>query len=154
MAVPAVALPSLVVPALRGRREELLTTLTFLAVNGTIAVGGYLLLHLLVREGLSAGASNAVQAVVTLQVNFLAGLLLTWRWQTSGLRNGLWRRWLYFHAGRGTVLLANLAVFPVAAAHLGITPAFVGLLAVCAVAHYALDRWWVFRRLAAAGAPA
>ena len=145
-APPAVAGRSVgTVPAFRGRRQELWTTLTFLTVNGTIAVGGYLLLRLLVAEGLAPGASNAVQAVVTLQVNFMAGLLITWRWRTAGSRTRVWRRWLSFHTGRGAVLLVNLALFPLVAPVLGVSAAFVVLLVLCAVAHYVVDRWWVFR---------
>lgn len=153
-AVPVPGAPPLVVAPSRTRREEIATTLTFLTVNGSIAVGGWLLLHLLIDRGLAPGVANAVQAVITLQVNFTAGLLLTWRWQTAGTRVGLGRRWTAFHAGRGTVLLVNLAVFPLLSAGIGVTPAFVALLGLGAVAHYALDRWWVFRRLAQAGSPA
>ena len=127
------------------RAQETATTVKFLSINGAIAVVGYLLLRALVARGVLATEANAIQAVVTLQANFLAGLLFTWRWRIASTWAGVWRRWFSFHMGRGTVLALNLALFPLLAPLLGISGAFVLLLGLCAVANYALDRWVVFR---------
>lgn len=127
------------------RRSELVSGLRFVVVNGSIAACGYLLLRFLVGRGIPAGTSNAIQATLTLQVNFLAGLLFTWRWRAATGWDAIWRRWLTFHMGRGSIVLVNLATFPMIARSLGVSAAFVLLLLLCALAHYALDRWWVFR---------
>jgi hypothetical protein len=50
------------------------------------------LLKLLITFGCAAGIANAVQAVTTLQLNFVANGRLTWRRQMAGSGAGLWRR--------------------------------------------------------------
>jgi hypothetical protein len=50
------------------------------------------LLKLLITFGCAGGIANAVQAVTTLQLNFVANGRLTWRRQMAGSGAGLWRR--------------------------------------------------------------
>jgi putative flippase GtrA len=74
------------------------------------------LLKALIALGCAAGIANALQAVTTLQLNFVANGRLTWRRRVAGSGVGPWRRWGQFHLARGVSLLLCIALFPVVAA--------------------------------------
>jgi putative flippase GtrA len=51
----------------------------FALIGGSVALVGHGLLKLLIALGCAAGIANALQAVTTLQLNFVANSRLTWR---------------------------------------------------------------------------
>jgi hypothetical protein len=128
-------------------------TARFLWANGAIAAVGFVLLHALVGVGVAASWANGVQAVLTLELNFVAGLLYTWRYHFHLSRAGLSLRWIRFHIGRGGSLLVNVAVFPLIVPAFGATGAFVALLVFCALGNLVVDRFWVFAPAPYGGAP-
>ena len=67
------------------------------------------MLKLLIALGCAAGVANAVQAVTTLQLNFVANGRFTWR-GLAGAGAGRWRRWGRFHLARGASLLLCIAL--------------------------------------------
>ena len=70
-------------------------------IGGSVALVGQGMLKLLIAFGCAAGLANAVQAVTTLQLNFVANGRLTWRHRVAGSRVGLWHRWGRFQLARG-----------------------------------------------------
>ena len=64
------------------------------------------------RRAAPAGMANVLQAVVTLQVNFVANRHLTWRRRIAGSGVGIWTRWRRFQLARGAGLLLSVAAFP------------------------------------------
>lgn len=66
----------------------------FVVVGTVVAICGHGLLASLLAAGVAAGVANAVQIAVTLQLNFLGGRLVTWRYRAaSGGRSGQWAGW-------------------------------------------------------------
>ena len=80
----------------------------FALIGGSVALAGHGLLKLLIGVGCAAALANALQAVATLQLNFVANGHLTWRARVAGSGVGLGRRWGRFHLARGASLLARL----------------------------------------------
>ena len=101
-------------------------------------------MKLLIAVGCAAGLANAVQAVTTLQLNFVANGRLTWRHRVAGSRVGLWHRWGRFHLARGASLLACVGLFPLLAPRTGSSVAYWGLLIVGAVVNFCSDKYWSF----------
>jgi cellulose synthase/poly-beta-1,6-N-acetylglucosamine synthase-like glycosyltransferase len=131
---------SLLRPIFPRHREKL----TFALVGASVAVLGRVLLDLLVAAGCGATIANGLQAVVTLQVNFLANRHLTWRERISGARVGLLGRWGRFQLARGAGLLVCVGLFPLAAPLVGRSVAYWGLLAAGAAANFLTDKYWSF----------
>jgi putative flippase GtrA len=77
-------------------------------VGGSVALLGHELLKLLIDVGCAAGVANALQAVATLQVNFVANRHLTWRQRVAGSDVGGWTRWRRFQLARGAVAIPRL----------------------------------------------
>ena len=117
----------------------------FLLVGAGVGIVGHRLLLALLGLGLAPAVANTVQAVVTLQLNFVGNSLLTWRRRTSGSAVPVRVRWLRFQAARLTSLLLSVAAFPVLAPVVGTSPAYWSLLAAGAAANFCLDRYWSFR---------
>jgi glycosyltransferase XagB len=140
------------VTARSGRREGLLRTIfvrhrekwLFALVGASVAVLGRVLLDLLVAAGCAAALANALQAVVTLQVNFLANHRVTWRRRVAGSDVGPVRRWGRFQLARGAGLLLSVALFPLVAPLAGRSVAYWGLLGAGAVANFLTDKYWSF----------
>jgi cellulose synthase/poly-beta-1,6-N-acetylglucosamine synthase-like glycosyltransferase/putative flippase GtrA len=137
------------------RRETLLRTASFRSVRRelvlfavvgvSVAVVGHELLLGLLGLGLAAGVANALQAVATLQLNFLANRALTWRPRVARSGVPLWRRWLRFQVARLGSLLLSVALFPLLAPVLSPSPAYWLLLGAGAVANFGSDKYWSFR---------
>jgi putative flippase GtrA len=102
------------------------------------------LLKLLITLGCAAGVANAVQAVTTLQLNFVANGRLTWRRRVAGSGIGLWRRWGRFHLARGASLLLCIGLFPIVAPSTGSSIAYWSLLGVGSVVNFCSDKYWSF----------
>jgi glycosyltransferase XagB len=102
------------------------------------------LLKLLLALGCAAAVANAVQAVATLQLNFVANGHLTWRRRVAGSRVGRWRRWGRFHVARGTGLLVCIGLFPSLAPLIGSSVAYWSLLVVAGVVNFCTDKYWSF----------
>jgi glycosyltransferase XagB len=102
------------------------------------------LLKLLIALGCAAGVANAVQAVTTLQLNFVANGRLTWRRRVAGSAVGLWRRWGRFHVARAASLLLCIALFPIVASSTGSSVAYWSLLVVGGVVNFCSDKYWSF----------
>ncbi|HKO86326.1 MAG TPA: glycosyltransferase [Actinomycetota bacterium] len=113
-------------------------------MGGSVALAGHGLLKLLITFGCAAGVANAVQAVTTLQLNFVANGRLTWRRRIVASGAGLWRRWGRFHLARGASLLLCIALFPVVATSTGTSVAYWSLLVVGGVANFCSDKYWSF----------
>jgi putative flippase GtrA len=92
----------------RWSRETLLSALA----GGSVALLGHELLRLLIAVEVTAGMANVLQAVATLQLNFLANRHLTWRRRIAGSGVGIWTRWRRFQLARGAGLLLRVAAFP------------------------------------------
>jgi cellulose synthase/poly-beta-1,6-N-acetylglucosamine synthase-like glycosyltransferase len=101
------------------------------------------LLKLLIALGCAAGVANAVQAVTTLQLNFVANGRVTWR-SLAGSEVGCWRRWGRFHLARGASLLLCIALFPAVARWTGSSGAYWSLLVVGGVVNFCSDKYWSF----------
>ncbi|WP_157740210.1 hypothetical protein [Micromonospora auratinigra] len=119
------------------------------AVGAPVALAGYALLVLLIDEGLTPAAANAVQLAATLGLGFLAHDLLV----RCRRRTGRARRWRAFQATRGAAALVSLVAFPGLAPVVGAGAAYWGLLAVGAVVNHHADRFWASPSLADAAAP-
>ena len=117
----------------------------FLLVGAGVGIAGHRLLLALLELGVAPAVANTVQAVITLQLNFVANSLLTWRRRTSGSAVPVRVRWLRFQVARLASLLLSVALFPLLAPVLGTSPAYWLLLAVGAAANFCLDRFWSFR---------
>lgn len=102
------------------------------------------MLKLLIALGCAAGVANAVQAVTTLQLNFVANGRLTWRRRVAGSGVGLWRRWGRFHVARAASLLLCIALFPIVASSTGSSVAYWSLLVVGGVVNFCSDKYWSF----------
>jgi glycosyltransferase XagB len=102
------------------------------------------LLKLLIAFGCAAGVANAVQAVTTLQLNFVANGRLTWRRRVAGSGVGLWRRWGRFHVARAASLLLCVALFPIVASSTDSSVAYWSLLVVGGVVNFCSDKYWSF----------
>jgi cellulose synthase/poly-beta-1,6-N-acetylglucosamine synthase-like glycosyltransferase len=102
------------------------------------------LLKLLLALGCAAAVANAVQAVATLQLNFVANGHLTWRRRVAGSRVGRWRRWGRFHVARGAGLLVCIGLFPSLAPLIGSSVAYWSLLVVAGVVNFCTDKYWSF----------
>jgi hypothetical protein len=107
--------------AVRARRVKLLKVIStlwcrekwlFALVGGFVALLGHGLLRLLIALGCAAGIANVLQAVTTLQLNFVANGRLTWRRRVAGSGVGLWQRWGRFHLARGRSFSARSRVRP------------------------------------------
>jgi glycosyltransferase XagB len=101
------------------------------------------LLKLLVAFGCAATIANAVQAVTTLQLNFVANGHLTWR-RVAGSEVGRWGRWGRFHVARGASLLVCIGLFPPVARLAGSSVAYWSLLVVGGVVNFYSDKYWSF----------
>ena len=101
------------------------------------------MLKLLIALGCAAGVANAVQAVTTLQLNFVANGRITWR-GLAGSEVGRWRRWGRFHLARGASLLLCIALFPAVARWTGSSGAYWSLLVVGGVVNFCSDKYWSF----------
>ena len=127
------------------RRELLL----FVLVGASVAVAGHQLLLGLLAVGLLPAVANAVQAVLTLQLNFVGNALLTWRSRTAGSTSRRRVRWLRFQVARLASLLSSVVLFPVLAPVLapvlGTSPAYWLLLGTGAAVNFCSDRYWSFR---------
>jgi cellulose synthase/poly-beta-1,6-N-acetylglucosamine synthase-like glycosyltransferase len=102
------------------------------------------LLKLLIGVGCAPGVANALQAVATLQLNFVANRHLTWRRRVAGSGVGLWPRWGRFHLARGASLLVCIALFPLAMPLTGASVAYWSLLVVAGVVNFCSDKYWSF----------
>ena len=56
----------------------------FLLIGATVGIAGHQLLLALLGLGVIPAVANTVQAVVTLQLNFVGNSLVTWRRRTAG----------------------------------------------------------------------
>jgi glycosyltransferase XagB len=121
-------------------------TWLFALVGGSVALLGHELLQLLIAVGVAAGMANVLQAVVTLQANFVANRHLTWRRQIAGSGVGIWTRWRRFQLARGAGLLLSVAAFPHVAPLTGSSAAYWCLLVAAAVVNFCSDKYWSFRR--------
>jgi glycosyltransferase XagB len=117
----------------------------FLLVGGCVGIVGHRLLLALLHLGVAPVGANAVQAVLTLQLNFVANSLITWRQRTRGSTVPVRVRWLRFQVARVASLLLSVAAFPLLAPVVGTSPAYWSLLAAGAAANFCLDRYWSFR---------
>jgi cellulose synthase/poly-beta-1,6-N-acetylglucosamine synthase-like glycosyltransferase len=117
----------------------------FLLVGVSVGIIGHQLLLALVALGVVPAVANTVQAVATLQLNFVGNCLLTWRKRTSGSAVPVRVRWLRFQVARLASLLLTVAMFPLLAPAIGTSPAYWSLLGAGAVANFCLDRYWSFR---------
>jgi cellulose synthase/poly-beta-1,6-N-acetylglucosamine synthase-like glycosyltransferase/putative flippase GtrA len=99
----------------------------------------------LLAFGVLPALANAVQAVLTLQLNFVANSLLTWRSRLARSASRRRDRWLRFQVARLASLLLSVLLFPVLAPTLGTSPAYWALLAVGAAANFCSDKYWSFR---------
>jgi cellulose synthase/poly-beta-1,6-N-acetylglucosamine synthase-like glycosyltransferase len=122
------------------RREKWL----FALIGGSVALVGHGLLKLLVALGCAAAIANAVQAVTTLQLNFVANGHFTWRRRVGGSEVGLWRRWGRFQVARGVSLLVCISLFPLVAPSVGSSVAYWSLLVVGAIVNFWSDKYWSF----------
>jgi putative flippase GtrA len=109
-----------------------------------VALVGHGLLKALIALGCAAGIANALQAVATLQLSFVANGHLTWRRRVAGSGVGLWRRWGRFHLARGASLLACVGLFLLVAPRTGSSVAYWSLLAVGGVVNFCSDKYWSF----------
>jgi glycosyltransferase XagB len=114
-------------------------------VGACVGIVGHRLLLGLLGLGVAPALANMAQAVLTLQLNFVANSLLTWRRRTSGSAVPMRVRWFRFQLARLASLLLTVATFPVLAPILGTSPAYWSLLAAGAAANFCLDRFWSFR---------
>jgi cellulose synthase/poly-beta-1,6-N-acetylglucosamine synthase-like glycosyltransferase len=117
----------------------------FLLVGASVGIAGHRLLLGLLGLGVAPAAANTVQAVLTLQLNFVANSLITWRRRTTGSAVPVRVRWLRFQVARLASLLLSVALFPLLAPVLGTSPAYWSLLAAGAATNFCLDRYWSFR---------
>jgi glycosyltransferase XagB len=124
----------------RWRSEKLL----FVLVGGCVAFVGHELLKLLIGLGWDPGGANALQAVATLQLNFVANRRLTWRRRVAGSGVGVWSRWGRFHLARGLSLLLCVGLFPLVAPLTGASVAYWSLLVVAGVVNFCSDKYWSF----------
>jgi len=83
----------------------------FLLVGASVGIAGHRLLLVLLHLGVAPVVANAVQAVLTLQLNFVANSLITWRKRTSGSTVPVRVRWLRFQVARLASLLLSVALF-------------------------------------------
>jgi glycosyltransferase XagB len=127
-------------PSRRWLREKWL----FTVVGASVAGLGHVMLKLLIAAGLAAALANVVQAITTLQVNFVANRYLTWRDRMAGSRVGLRRPWLRFQVARGAGLLLTVVLFPITAPRTGTTVAYWSLLVAGTVANFLTDKYWSF----------
>src|SRR4029450_9882893 len=111
----------------------------FALIGGSVALAGHGLLKLLITLGCAAGVANAVQAVTTLQLNFVANGRLTWRRRLGGSGVGSWRRWGRFHLARGGSLLLCVGLFPLMAPRTGSSVAYRSLALRRRVVHVLSD---------------
>jgi glycosyltransferase XagB len=116
----------------------------FALVGGFVALVGHGLLRLLIALGCAAAIANTLQAVTTLQLNFVANGRLTWRRRVAGSGVGLWRRWGRFHLARGMSLLVCIGLFPLLAPSTGSSVAYWSLLVVGGVVNFCSDKYWSF----------
>jgi cellulose synthase/poly-beta-1,6-N-acetylglucosamine synthase-like glycosyltransferase len=117
----------------------------FLLVGACVGIAGHRLLLALLHVGVAPVVANAVQAVLTLQLNFVANSLITWRQRTRGSTVPVRVRWLRFQVARLASLLLTVAAFPSLAPVVGTSPAYWSLLVAGAAANFCLDRYWSFR---------
>ena len=117
----------------------------FLLVGATVGIAGHQVLLALLGLGVITAVANTVQAVLTLQLNFVGNSLITWRQRTSESEVPVRVRWLRFQVARLASLLLSVAMFPVLAPLIGTSPAYWSLLAAGAAANFCLDRYWSFR---------
>jgi putative flippase GtrA len=116
----------------------------FALVGGSVALFGHGLLKVLIALGCAAGVANALQAVTTLQLNFVANGRLTWGRRVAGSTVGLWERWGRFHLARGMSLLVCISLFPLLAPLSGSSAAYWSLLVVGGVVNFCSDKYWSF----------
>ncbi len=138
-------------PATRtaGLRREIVV---FAGVGGTVAVLGHVMLATLIAAGVVAAIANAIQFVVTLQLNFVGNRAITWRRRVAD--GGPGRQWLRFQLARGGSGLLCVGAFPFLAPLTGTGTAYWGLLVAGTALNFCSDRFWSFgvRRPAARGA--
>jgi putative flippase GtrA len=119
-------------------------TLTYSAVGLGVMGVGYLVLFALVEGlGVSAHVAYFVQAIVSVELNFLLNRRVTWgdrRRQSSAKR-----QWLRFHASRVATIPANQALFSVlTVAGAGYLLANTVCLGLTFLVNYAIAHYWVF----------
>ena len=117
----------------------------FLLVGASVGIAGHQVLLALLGLGVVPAVANTVQAVLTLQLNFVGNALLTWRDRVTRSGRPLRSRWLRFQVARLSSLLLSVAAFPLLAPVIGTSPAYWSLLAAGAVVNFCPDRYWSFR---------
>ena len=120
--------------------------ISFALVGLTVATVGHGILAALAAAGLAAWLANVVQALLTLQLNFVANRHLTWRHRLIGARQRMWYRWRRFHLARGAGTVLTIAAFPVLAPRVGHAVAYWSLLALASAVNFVTDRYWSFAR--------
>src|SRR4029450_10843772 len=116
----------------------------FTPADGSVALVGHGSLKLLIALDCAATIANVLQAVATLQLNFVANGRLTWRRQIAGGGTSRWRRWGRFHLARGASLLVCIALFPGGGPPPATSAASGSLLAVAGVVNFGSDNDWSF----------
>ncbi|WP_028061983.1 GtrA family protein [Solirubrobacter soli] len=133
----AVALTS--APTTRGRRS-----ISYAAVGLAVMGLGYLVLFALVEGlGWSAHLAYFVQALISVELNFVLNRRLTWgdRREHSSAK----RQWLRFHASRVVTIPANQALFSLLTlAGAGYLAANTVCLGLTFLVNYAIAHFWVF----------
>lgn len=118
-------------------------TVSFAAVGlGVMALGYALLFVLVTLLGCSAHVAYFIQALVSVELNFVLNRRLTW-----GDRRGDARReWLRFHASRVVTIPLNQALFSLLTViGLNYVLANTVCLAFTFAVNYAVSHFWVFK---------
>jgi len=85
--------------------------LKFALVGGTVALLGIGILYMLVDVlSVEKNAAYFVQAVISLQINFVLNNQFTWA-DRRGQSRSLWNRWVRFHGARGLAFVLNQLLF-------------------------------------------
>lgn len=119
-------------------------TTSFAAVGVAVMALGYAVLYIAVEWlGWSAHFAYFVQALVSVELNFVLNRRLTWgdRRGLSGTR----RQWLRFHASRVVTIPANQSLFSVLTVMgAGYLLANTVCLSLTLAVNYAVSHFWVF----------
>jgi cellulose synthase/poly-beta-1,6-N-acetylglucosamine synthase-like glycosyltransferase len=122
------------------RPRRWLVSMLVVLVGLSVAVLGYAVLAALVAVGWPGGLAYTMQALMALQLNFVASRL-TWR-RLVGSHQGRWGRWRRFHLARGAGTVLTIAAFPVLAPRIGDAAAYWFLFVLAAVANLVTDPCW------------
>lgn len=77
-------------------------------VGGFIMVLGAVILSLLIESGVDQPTANFIQAIVSIELNFLLNNWLTWR---DRRHSRLWVRFAKYHAGKLVTIPTNQLMF-------------------------------------------